>query len=337
MLKLFSIRGATTAENNVKSITDSTVELYRRIVAINNLKDDDIVNVVISTTDDLTAFYPARAIRESGAQVTLFSCKEPTIDGALKGCIRLMVTAYTSGATHVYLKGARVLRPDISQRLNIAIDGPSGAGKSTIAKILAKQLGIEYLDTGALYRALGLKAINGNVDINDDKALKTMFDSTVIETEYVDGAMKVYLDGKDVSDSIRNHAISKAASDISARPLTREFLLNYQRDRAKSRDVVLDGRDIGTVVLPNANVKVYLSASLDVRAKRRYEELKARGEKVEYDKIKDDIEKRDYNDMHRKIAPLKRADDATEINSDNMTPDEVASAIKDLIKKAGLL
>ncbi len=213
----------------------------------------------------------------------------------------------------------------------IAIDGPSGAGKSTIAKLLAKKLNILYLDTGAMYRAVGLKALRSGVDIKDEKAVDAMLKTTEIDVKVVDGTQKVYLDGEDVSVAIREHRVSKAASDISAVPCVRYAMVDLQRIIASKRDTVLDGRDIGTFVLPNAEHKIYLTASVEERALRRYNELRAKGEDCTLEKIAEDIATRDYNDSHRALAPLKKADDAVEIDSTYMTIEEVAQKIISVI------
>lgn len=215
--------------------------------------------------------------------------------------------------------------------MNIAIDGPAGAGKSTIAKLLAAKLGILYLDTGAMYRAVGLKALNTGVDISDAAAVEKMLADTEIDVTQENGVQHVYLDGNDVSSVIRENAVSKAASDISAVPCVRYKMVELQREIASRCDTVLDGRDIGTFVLPNAEYKIYLTASAEERAKRRYAELKAKGSTLTLEQIKDDIVKRDYNDSHRALAPLKKADDATEVDTTAMSIDDVVGRIYAII------
>lgn len=213
----------------------------------------------------------------------------------------------------------------------IAIDGPAGAGKSTIAKLLAKKLGILYLDTGAMYRAVGLKAVENGVDISDEDTVKKMLDSTTVDVKICDSVQRVYLDGQDVTGRIREHRVSKAASDISAVPCVRYKMVELQREIASRCDTVLDGRDIGTFVLPNAEYKIFLTASVAERARRRYEELKAKGEDCTLESITADIEKRDYNDSHRALAPLRKADDAVEIDTTDLTIEEVADKLTALI------
>ncbi|MBO5712801.1 MAG: (d)CMP kinase [Clostridia bacterium] len=216
--------------------------------------------------------------------------------------------------------------------LNIALDGPAGSGKSTIAKALSKSLGILYLDTGAMYRACGLKAKKLGISPKDEKAVDTFIHNVDITVKYVDGAQRTYLDGEDVSTQIRENDISMYASDISALKNVRIKLVDLQRQIASEQDCVLDGRDIGTNVLPNANYKFYITASIDERTERRYLELIARGQQVDKDALKNEIATRDYNDSHREFAPLRQAEDAILIDTTSMTIDEVISTVKSYIK-----
>lgn len=332
-LRLVSIRGGTTVSNDANSITERVSELIEDILAFNKLDNNSIVNIIISTTSDITAVYPAKIIRESGITAPLFSTLEPPIDNALPLCVRVMVTAYSAltDIKHVYLYGARTLRKDLCE-LNITIDGPSGAGKSTVAKAVAKQLEITYLDTGALYRALGLKALNTSTQIIDGEKIDKMLADTNVEIKYDNGVQNVILDGQNVSTQIRQHEVSKAASDISALASVRKKLLKLQRSIAAERSVIMDGRDTGTVILPNADFKFFLTASSSVRATRRHNELKAKGDSPSYEQILKDIEARDYNDSHRKNAPLMQAADSILINSDNMTIDDVVNFIVGKVK-----
>ncbi len=214
----------------------------------------------------------------------------------------------------------------------IAIDGPAGAGKSTIAKLIAKQLNLVYIDTGAMYRAVGLKAKRNNIACSEQEKIEEMLKNTEVELKNEDGATAVYLDGENVSEEIRLPEISRMASDISAVPVVRYAMVEMQRAMAKKTDTILDGRDIGTFVLPNADVKIFLTASVDERAARRYKELIARGENVKKEEVRSDIEKRDYNDSHRALAPLKKADDATEVDTTGMTIDEVCEKIISIVR-----
>lgn len=217
--------------------------------------------------------------------------------------------------------------------MNIAIDGPAGAGKSTIAKRSAKELSFIYVDTGAMYRAIALYLLRNDVSPEDDAALKKALSGINIRIAYEDGAQQVYLNDENVSTEIRKEEVGNTASLAATKAPVREKLLALQRDLAASADVLMDGRDIGTNVLPNAELKIYLTASVDVRAERRRKELEEKGETPDIDKIRADIEARDYQDMHRDIAPLKQADDAVWIDSSDMTIEEVVARIVSLAKE----
>ena len=216
--------------------------------------------------------------------------------------------------------------------INIAIDGPSGAGKSTVAKMISRKLNILYLDTGAMYRAVGLKALRNNVDISSETEVKTMLDDTNVEIRYENGVQKIFLDKENVDGFIREHAVSKAASDISAIPCVRLKMVELQREIAFKNDCVLDGRDIGSFVLPNAFPKVFLTASPKERAKRRQLQLAEKGENISFEKILADIRERDANDENRAFAPLVKARDAVLIDSSDLTAEQVCEKIIGLMK-----
>ncbi len=211
--------------------------------------------------------------------------------------------------------------------MNIAIDGPAGAGKSTIARRVAKEKGYIYVDTGAMYRAIGLYFMNEGVDVENDAAVFEALAAIQVEIRYESGEQQVYLNGKNVSKEIRQEAVGNMASRVAARQAVRDKLLDLQRNLASTQDVVMDGRDIGTFVLPDAELKIYLTASVDTRAKRRYQELVEKQMPADLEEIKRDIEARDYQDMHRAIAPLSQAEDAYYLDSSDMTIDEVVSEI----------
>ena len=217
--------------------------------------------------------------------------------------------------------------------MNIAIDGPAGAGKSTIARLAANRLGFVYVDTGAMYRAIALYLLDAKTDINDEQALKNALSNIHINIVYESNVQHVFLDLQDVSTEIRSEKVGNMASKSSALAPVREKLLDLQRDIAAKNDVIMDGRDIGTNILPNAELKIYLTASVDVRAKRRYDELILHGEKPDLEDIKKGIETRDYQDMNRDIAPLKQADDAVLIDSSDMTITEVVDTIVKLAEE----
>lgn len=220
----------------------------------------------------------------------------------------------------------------VSTYYSIALDGPSGAGKSTVAKAVAQKLKITYLDTGALYRALGLTCLNNGVDVKDANAVEQCLRDVKVGLDYENGMQRVTVDGEDVTEKIRTPEVSMAASAVSSIPYVREKLLGIQRDIAKCSSVILDGRDIGTVVLPSAEFKFFLTASAEVRAKRRFDELTAKGQMVVYEDVLNDVITRDRNDSTRAVAPLKQADDAVKIDSDNMTAEQVVEFITDYVE-----
>ena len=207
--------------------------------------------------------------------------------------------------------------------IRIAIDGPGGAGKSTIAKQVARALDIDYIDTGAMYRAVGYKLIRDNVDMYDEDALLAMLEATDIDFS----GGKTILDGEDISDRIRTQEISRKASECSALAPVRAKLVELQKKMGSTKSVIMDGRDIGTVVLKDAELKIYLTASAEERAERRYKELLLKGEDISYEKVLADMQERDYNDMHREITPLRKADDAIELDTTGMSIDEVTEYI----------
>lgn len=217
---------------------------------------------------------------------------------------------------------------------SIAIDGPAGAGKSSIAKALSKRLGYIYIDTGAMYRAVALFFLENNVADGTDSRIESLLDKLEISIKYEDSAQKVILNGEDVTGKLRLEEIGKLASKFSAIGIVREKLVALQRKLAQKENVVMDGRDIGTVVLPNADLKIYLSASSKVRAKRRYLELLEKGQTdLDINDIEDEIIKRDEADMNREISPLKQADDAYYLDSSDMTLEEVVSKILSMVKE----
>lgn len=216
--------------------------------------------------------------------------------------------------------------------IKIALDGPSGSGKSTVAKRLSQKLNILYLDTGAMYRATALKAISLNIDTLDAEGVSTFIDDINLEIKYIDGSQHTYLDGEDVSEKIREPHVSMAASNISSLKCVRLKMVDMQRQIASKMSCVLDGRDIGSYVLPNADYKFYITASVDVRADRRYKELTLKGHKVNYSALKEEIEQRDYNDKTRDFSPLTKASDAIEIDTSFMNVDQVLNKVLSFIK-----
>lgn len=199
--------------------------------------------------------------------------------------------------------------------ISIAIDGPSGAGKSTIARKVAQKLGFMYVDTGALYRTIALHMLENKIELSDTQAITDALKDIRINIEYIDNVQRMYLDGRDVSDDIRRPELSLAASSVSAIPEVRAFLLETQQNIAKNANVIMDGRDIGTTVLPNANLKIFLTAAPEDRAMRRFLEQREKGFDVDFESLLADINKRDYNDSHRAVSPLTQAQDAILIDT----------------------
>lgn len=219
--------------------------------------------------------------------------------------------------------------------MNIAIDGPAGAGKSSIAKLVAKKLSFVYIDTGAMYRTMALYFIKNGIDTKEEEAVSAHCDEIGITITYENGSQQIFLNGENVSTEIRNEQVGNQASVVAAYGCVREKLVALQREMAASSDVIMDGRDIGTVVLPDADVKIYLTASSAVRAQRRYKELKEKGVECDLNKIEEDIILRDKQDMSREISPLKQAEDAILLDSSDMGIDEVVEKILSIVKKAG--
>ena len=217
--------------------------------------------------------------------------------------------------------------------INVAVDGPAGAGKSTVSRAAAKAMGYIYVDTGALYRAVGVNALRNGIDTKDRQAVAESLSVISVNLVFENGEQKVLLNGEDVSAEIRTPDASMAASDVSAVPKVRDFLFDLQRSIASNNNCIMDGRDIGTVVLPNAKVKVFLTASPEERAMRRFRELSEKGSTVKYEEVLEDLIKRDYNDSHREVAPLKQANDAVLLDTTGMTLEQSVESLIKIIKE----
>lgn len=218
--------------------------------------------------------------------------------------------------------------------MNIALDGPAGAGKSSIAKLVAKKLSFVYLDTGAMYRTIALYVLKNQIAPSDEAAVVARLDDIEITLSHENGEQKIFLNGENVSKEIRKEEVGKTASTVAKYGKVREKLVSLQQKIASENDVIMDGRDIGTVVLPNAEVKIYLTASSRVRAERRYKELQEKGETCDLDQIEKDIILRDEQDMNREISPLRQADDAVLVDSSDMSIEEVVNCLIDIVEKA---
>lgn len=332
-----AIRGATTITKDCKEeISLAVKELLDEIFVENSLSNDEVKTIIFSLTTDIHSYHPAKAARECGYDFApLFAATEPEIDGGLRLCIRVMLFvewAENRKAKHIYQRGAKILRKDLSENFNIALDGPAGSGKSTVAKILAKDYNILYLDTGAMYRACALKALRSGISPKDAVAVGDMLKTLDLRVEYNEGKQVTMIDGEDVSLAIRENVVSMAASDISAHHAVRIKMVEMQREIAKRMSCVLDGRDIGSAVLPDAKFKFFITADSKVRAKRRYDELTARGEVVDFDKLHAEIVARDKQDSEREFSPLVCAEDAMVIDTSCMDVNEVVLTIKKAIQ-----
>lgn len=331
-----AIRGATTvSEDSPKAVRQSVKELLNAIVKANKLEPEQIICIMFSNTADIKSFYAAKAAREAGfSYCALYSSAEPEIEGSLERCIRVMMLVESDAyPEHVYLNGAKNLRNDITSIYSIAVDGPAGSGKSTVSKLVAKRLGILYLDTGAMYRAIAYKCVKDKKDYGDKDVVKHITNKLDLKVEYKDGKQITVLDGVDVSELIRTPQVSMLASYVSAYSFVRTKMVALQREIAKKTSCILDGRDIGTNVLPDCKFKFYLSASPEIRAKRRFEELKAQGNSQSLEQVLNEIQERDFQDKNRAVAPLKKAKDAVEIDTSNMTIDEVVNEIINKIQE----
>lgn len=337
-----AVRGAITVDRNEKEdILDAAKELIQEAMNKNDIDTDNVVSIIFTLTPDLTGAFPAAGVRQLGiTDIPLLDLVQPNVEGALEKCIRLMMYINTdkknSELHHVYLRGARVLRPDLLEDtyISVAIDGPAGAGKSTVSKAAAKDLGFVYIDTGAMYRAAALFALENDINVvNDAESLIEILDDMSIKISYDRRGQRVFLNGEDVSDQIRTNDVTKAASAVAKIPEVRERLVKLQRDMAERSNVIMDGRDICSTVLPKAQVKIFLTASVASRAKRRYKELMEKGMDTTLETVKLDIMARDKNDSERKVSPLKKADDAVLIDTSDMTFDEVVECVKEMIKK----
>lgn len=331
-----ALRGATTVNcDSAEEIRLAVKELLNAMVKVNSLKHEQIICIMFSNTSDIKSFYPAKACREAGfTNSALYSSLEPDIDGSLKLCIRVMMLVEGDfNPEHVYLNGAKVLRKDLTEVMNIAVDGPAGSGKSTVCKLVAKRLGILYLDTGAMYRAIALKCIKENADYAEKSAVMRVLDKLNLKIEYKDGRQVTLLDGVDVSEEIRTPQVSLIASYVSAYGFIRNKMVSLQREIAKKTSCILDGRDIGTNVLPDCKYKFYLTASAEIRAKRRFEEDKLKGNTQSYEAVLKDINERDFQDKNRAVAPLKQAVDAVVIDTSDMSIEQVVDAILNKIQE----
>lgn len=330
-----AIRGATTVEKDeAENIKQRVEELLTEIKNANNLNEDNMIFILFSNTADIRSFYPAKAAREAGFfSCALYSSLEPEIENSLNKCIRVMVLAdISTKPKHIYLHNAAALRKDLTT-INIAVDGPAGSGKSTVSELIAKRLNILHLDTGATYRAVAFACKKHKIDFSDEQQVKANIDKFNIEIKYINNKQSTMLDNIDISDMIRTPEMSLAASTVSAYKCVRDKMVELQRKFALSNSCILDGRDIGSNVLPNAQFKFFLTASAEIRAKRRMAENQTKNINQPFDIVLADIMLRDKQDSMRKFAPLVCADDAIKIDTSDMGIDEVADKILKIIQE----
>jgi len=343
-----SIRGATTAKANTsEAILEAVRKLLWEIIDANKLDVSQVIDITFSATRDLNAVYPAVAARAMGiVEAGLFCVQEMDVPGSLPMCIRILLHADVSGRQsdmkHIYLEDAVVLRPDLTKKkvktkslLTVAIDGPSGAGKSTVAREVAAITGSIYVDTGAMYRAVALHNIRNGVSPSNKAVIEASLPDISIDITYdSQNNQRLILGGEDVTEALRTQQVAEGSSIVASYQAVRLKLVELQQALAKKYSVVMDGRDIGTHVLPNAQVKIYLDASLEERARRRMLELQRKGAAAEYETVKKEVETRDHRDMNRAYAPLVRAENAVYINSDGINAEGISRMIIQETEKA---
>lgn len=331
---MISIRGAITVDSNTaQNIINDTIILLKEIININKLDKSKIISIIFTASDDLNKAYPAIAARYLSLNSSSLIClNEMKVENSLGRCIRILMlyNGDIENKKDVYLKEAIILRKDLLSEkvITIAIDGPTGSGKSTVAKIISDKLKINYVDTGAMYRALTKKVIDNNIDPKDEKAVVALMKRTDID--YFEN--HIFLDSLVVDDDIRNRDIDNNVSDVCKYKGVRDIILNILRNISSKRSVIMDGRDVGTSILPDCKNKFFLTASVDKRSERRYKEYKSKGMHVNIDDIKNDLIRRDQIDSTREISPLKMAEDATLIDSDDLTVENVVKKIIERLK-----
>ncbi len=338
------IRGAITAESNTREdILLNTRQLLKEIIEQNEINIDAITAILFTATKDLDAAYPAVAARELGiVNASLMCAQEMYVQGSLEMCIRVQMSIETdkkqSELKFVYLKDAKKLRPDKVEHkgVAVAVDGPAGSGKSTVAKALAAELGLVYVDTGAMYRGIGYQCIKNGISTDNTEDVCSIAKNINMEICYIDGKQRIFIDAVDITEEIRSQEAADAASAVAKIPEVRKTLVKLQREIAKNNNVIMDGRDIGSNVLPDAQVKVYLDADVSERAKRRCGELAEKGEEHDFYKVLDEIMMRDKQDRERKVNPLVVAEDAVIIDTTNMKIAQVKDKIAALIRDAML-
>ena len=338
-MNLISIRGAITVDSNSRDeILLRTRELLEEIELRNNLDRQRVINITFTATRDLDQAYPAVAARQLGYSNAALMCfQEMYVVNSLEACIRVNILYLTGNsqdyARHIYLRKARFLRPDLGgsmEKLVIAVDGPASAGKSTVARRLAEELNIAYVDTGAMYRAVTYKMDRLDIDIDNKEQVNKLLENTTID--FVDGS--ILLDGRPVDKEIRENYISQKVSNVAKLGQVRRKLVDIQRELSRNKSMVMDGRDIGSVVLPDADFKFFVTASVKERARRRYEELLGKGqEDISLSQIEAEIARRDEIDTTRELSPLVQSPDAIKIDNSDLTKEESLAMIIGIIRR----
>lgn len=333
------IRGAITADcNEREEILQKTKKMIEEMMERNEIAIEDILSIHFTATKDLTAVYPAVAARELGiTEAALMCTQELYIENSLQSCIRCAVWVDTpkkqAESIHVYLEGAAVLRPDLKKPFcyAVAIDGPAGSGKSSAAKEIAKLRRLIYVDTGAMYRAVGLYCQRNGIDTKDEKAVTSVLPQIRLDILRKDQEQVIFLNGEDVTTAVRTQEAGKGASDVAVILPVRQKLVEIQRGLAKGNSVIMDGRDIGSNVLPDALVKIYLDASVEKRAERRLSELSKIGENPDIRQVQEQIAQRDEIDKNRTHNPLVQAEDAVLVDTSQMDLNQVVHALLSII------
>ncbi len=341
----YSIRGAiTVTENSADAINEASKKLINELFNANNLKNEQIVSILFTCTNDLNAVYPAVGARELGLTDCALMClSEMDVANSLRKCLRVCVHAFSQeyvtqkDAKHVYLEGAAVLRPDIASKkdlnLIVAIDGVVASGKSSVAKAVAKELDLTYIDSGAMYRAIALHCLNKGIELEDENKVSAELLNVNLDIKNVSGNFAIFLNGNDVTEAIRTQAVAQGASKVGKILAVRKKLVQMQREIAKGKDIIMDGRDIGTDVFPDAQVKIYMTASVDARTQRRCLDLEEKGlsSPGDFETIKQEIINRDHEDITREHSPLRKAEGAVYLDTTEMdfkqSVDEIISLI----------
>lgn len=344
----YAVRGATTIVEDTKdNVLEATTEMLKEIIEKNEIDVADIESIEFTATKDICTAYPAVAARGLGiTKAGLMCMQEMYVEGSLQRCIRVLMRVRgdkpQASVVHIYLKEAIKLRPDLaskpeegvnSLKISIAIDGTGGVGKSTLAKHISETLKIIYVDTGAMYRAVALYCINNSINTTHEQLVVNALAKVQLSFKHKRGEQLIYLQHEDVTTDIRTQEVAKISSIVAKYPKVREKMVAIQQKIALEKSVVMDGRDIGSVVLPNATIKIYMTAKAVERTKRRVGELKEKGIEADFDEVLEEIIVRDYNDKNRECSPLIKTEDAIVFDTSDMTLEEAKLKIITLLRE----